>query len=114
MPILFFQLCDGSMEDIKAQSQEYFSNTQVILFVIDSTSDPSSMSEACFELHKLFTLEELRDAALIVSAFTCFLFLFSCIFHRYIALLFFLLSFKVQISFRIIFSLLIKANPSTK
>jgi len=62
-----FTIWDGSMAEIRAQSREYFENTQAIIFVVDSTAT-ELFGAACFELHKLFTLDELREASLVVCA----------------------------------------------
>merc|ERR1712226_1704204 len=57
----------GGRDKIRPLWRHYFPNTQVLIFVVDS-SDRERMLEAEKELWKMLREEELRDAALLVFA----------------------------------------------
>jgi len=57
----------GGQDKIRPLWRHYFQNTQGLIFVVDS-NDRERAGEACEELSKMLSEDELRDAALLVFA----------------------------------------------
>jgi len=57
----------GGQDKIRPLWRHYFTNTQGLIFVVDS-NDRERISEAKEELHKMLEEEDLRDAILLVYA----------------------------------------------
>jgi len=57
----------GGQDKIRPLWRHYFTNTQGLIFVVDS-NDRERMAEAAEELSKMLSEDELRDAALLVFA----------------------------------------------
>ncbi|KAK2747997.1 ADP-ribosylation factor, Arf Arf6 [Myotisia sp. PD_48] len=57
----------GGQDKIRPLWRHYFSGTQGLIFVVDS-SDETRMDEACSELHRIMSDREMRDARLLVFA----------------------------------------------
>lgn len=57
----------GGQDKIRALWRYYYTNTEGIIFVVDS-NDRERIHEAATELHKAMSEDELRNAALLVLA----------------------------------------------
>ena len=57
----------GGQEKLRALWRHYFTNTQALIFVVDS-SDRGRLQESADELHRLIKEEELSNALLLVLA----------------------------------------------
>lgn len=57
----------GGQDKIRPLWRHYFSGTQGLIFVIDS-SDRARIDEACQELHRIINDREMRDSLLLVFA----------------------------------------------
>ncbi|KAM7421956.1 hypothetical protein PAMA_010163 [Pampus argenteus] len=57
----------GGQTIIRPLWRHYYTNTQGLIFVVDS-NDPERMKEAADELHRMFEEDELRGVALLVYA----------------------------------------------
>ncbi|CAL8337488.1 unnamed protein product [Lota lota] len=57
----------GGQSIIRALWRHYFTNTQGLIFVVDS-NDPERMKEAATELHQMLEEDELRGVAVLVMA----------------------------------------------
>merc|ERR1712224_1143587 len=65
---LKFTVCDvGGQDKIRKLWRHYYTGTQGLIFVIDS-SDPDRIEAACEELSKMLADEEMKDAVLLVFA----------------------------------------------
>jgi ADP-ribosylation factor 1/2 len=57
----------GGQDRIRQLWKHYYTNTNAVIFVVDS-NDTSRMSEACEELQKLMSDDQLRDSKLLILA----------------------------------------------
>ena len=59
----------GGQDKIRPLWRHYYQNSQAVIFVFDSNDrDPERITTAKYELHKMLSEDELRDAVLLVFA----------------------------------------------